>query len=295
LDLQQLENFRVVATNGNVTRAAALLGISQPSLSRAIQRLERDLGAALFEHQGRRTELTQYGRAFLPRVTRLLEEFAEGRREIADLLSADHGVISLGFLASLGADYAPHLVKRFRLTCPNVRFTLIQSWHSALLRKLEAGDIRLCLTVQFRDERYLEWVHLFDQEIVALVPLDHRLAGQKSVHLADLAEEAFVVYEAGSLFRILSDDLCAAAGFVPTVAFEAQDSGSIRGFVSAGLGLAIVPQTSLNVGVHALRILDRSAHRAIGIAWSRNHYLSLAERKFLEFVQADGPLGPSLP
>src|SRR5579864_5072626 len=97
MELQQLDYFQTLAKTQHVTQAAEQLGITQPALSRAIGRLERDLGVSLFDHPGRSVKLNRYGRAYLAHVERALGAMEEGRRELADLVDRESGIIAFGF------------------------------------------------------------------------------------------------------------------------------------------------------------------------------------------------------
>lgn len=283
VDWQQLEYFRVAGRLRHVTRAAEQLGITQPALSRALGRLERELGVPLFRRTGRSTELTRYGEAFLGRVERALRELDEGRRELADLAGRERGMILLGFPRTLGAGYAPDLVRRFRAGSPGVRFTLVQNIASELERRLAAGEIDLLLSWPPRRPE-IAWHEVGEQELLLAVPSGHRLAERRTIRLAEAADEDFVAFEPGNSIRRLSDELCLAAGFTPRIAFEASDSGSVRGFVAAGFGVALVPAIGFETGVRLLHVGAPAARRAIGIAWMQDRYLSGAERAFRDFV-----------
>src|SRR5215475_15922307 len=143
IDWHLLESFRVAGRLQHVTRAAELLGTSQPSLSRSLARLQADLGVPSFERAGRSLRLTRYGELFLARVERALGEIEEGRRELADLTEPERGVVALGFLRTLGAKYIPELVRRFNEANPRVRFNFVQNNSAAIERELERGALDL--------------------------------------------------------------------------------------------------------------------------------------------------------
>lgn len=288
VELEQLEYFRTVGRLQHVTRAAEQLGITQPALSRAIIRLERELGAPLFHHVGRSVRLTRYGEAFLERVERGLREIEEGRRALADLTGEVHGSVSVGFLRTLGAEYVPRLVRQFRKDHPGVRFTFTQNNGAALLAQLHAGEIDCALVSGPPRDARLGWEHVFDQELVLIVPREHRFAKRRSVRLRDVAGDPFISFKPGHAIREVANELCAAAGFVPAIAFEGDESSSIRGFVAQGFGVAIVPATRAAGGVVSLRIAAPAARRGMGIAWVKERYQSAAERAFRRFVVEEG-------
>jgi DNA-binding transcriptional LysR family regulator len=289
MDWRQLDYFRVVGRMQHMTRAAEVLGMSQPALSRAIRRLEGELGVPLFHHVGRSIRLTRYGEAFLARVDRALHEVDEGRRELADLTGAESGTVALGFLRTLAAEYVPQLVRRFRAEYPGVRFSFSQDNGAVLERELESGELDLCFMPPPRENPRLESRLVTEQELVLIVPPDHRLARRENVALREIADEPFISFKAGHAMRRLVDDLCAAAGFEPRVTFEGDESSAVRGFVAAGLGVAIVPAGGPSSGYTALRISEPVARRSIGMVWVKNRYLSEAVRTFARFVIESPP------
>src|ERR1051325_2550432 len=138
-DWHLLESFRVAGRLQHVTRAAEQLGTSQPALSRALARLQADMGVPLFERAGRSLRLTRYGETFLARGERALSEIAEGRRELAALIEPERGVVALGFLRTLGAKFIPELVRRFNVAHPQVRFNFVQNNSAAIEEQIERG------------------------------------------------------------------------------------------------------------------------------------------------------------
>jgi DNA-binding transcriptional LysR family regulator len=288
MDWEQLEYFRVAGRLEHVTAAAERLAITQPTLSRSLARLERELGVPLFVHVGRRVRLTRYGTAFLARVERALHEIDEARRQLADLASTSRGHVALGFLRTLGSDYVPEIVRRFRDRNPDVVFAFTQNNGVELQGQLLAGELDACFMAGPVDDERVVWRRVFDQELVLVVPRGHRLAKRRTVRLAEVRAEPFVSFKEGHSIRTLSDALCAQAGFSPSVAFAGDASNVLRGFVNAGFGVAIVPSENVRDGLVALRITQPPARRRIGLAWVRDRYRSGAERAFERFVLPAG-------
>lgn len=287
MDLLQLKYFQVVAQLEHVTRAAEKLYIAQPSLSQSIARLEEELGVPLFDRQGRRIHLNQFGRAFLKRVERIFLELEEGKREVADMAGLERGSIAL---AVASTQPLPELLSGFLARYPRVRFRLFQQQSLAtVVQQLERGEIDLCISSPPIEEPGITWVPLLTEELFLLVPNGHRLAGRGSIRLIEAAEEAFISLKPGHGLRDLMDDLCKQAGFVPNVAFEGDETATVRGLVSAGLGVSFVAVHSwqaklIDQPVALLRIDEPICRRTIGLAWLEARYLSEATRRFQQFV-----------
>ena len=264
----RLAQFAAVARHEHVTRAAHELGVPQSTLSRAITRLEGDLGVALFTRHGRTVSLTPAGRTFLASAERALaavEQAAESVRADADPAK---GKVAFGFLHTLGWETVPELIRAFRADHPRVRFALVQNYGEAMLERLRAGDLDLCLTSPVPDAPDLVGRRLDEQRLRLVVPDDHRLAARKRVRLAEAADEPFVTLERGYGMRRLLEKLCGEAGFTPRVAFEGEEAETIRGLVAAGLGVALLPPPAVpRPGVRELTVTAPRAVREIGLAW----------------------------
>jgi DNA-binding transcriptional LysR family regulator len=234
--------------------------------------------------------LTRHGEAFLARVERAHGEIEDGRRELLDLTEPERGTVSLGFLRTLGAKYIPQLVHRFSVAHPQVGFTFVQNNSAAIEEQLERGDLDLVFVAVPPGKKGLDWVRVFDQELVLIVPHSHRLARRRQVRLREVAADPFVSFKEGHAIRRMTDDLCKAAGFTPAIRFEGDDSSSLPGFVAAGFGVAIVPpESGRSAEVTSLRIAEPVARRAIGIAWMKGRYLPAGARLFRDFATASKP------
>ncbi len=138
------------------------------------------------------------------------------------------------------------------------------------------------------DNPAFEWRLVAQQELVLIVAPNDPLARKRRLALSEVADRPFVSFKDGH-FRRLTEALCRAAGFEPTIRFEGDDSSSVPGFVAAGFGVAIVsPDSAVAPGVTSLRISKPPAQRAIGVAWAKDRYLSASARSFRDFAIARG-------
>ncbi|MFD3699931.1 LysR family transcriptional regulator [Streptomyces sp. NPDC058646] len=268
----RLAYFAAVARHEHVTRAAQELGVPQSTLSRAMVRLEHDLGVTLFARRGRTVALTTAGRTFLASVGPALDGIARAAESVQHDADPASGKVAFGFLHTLGSETVPGLIRAFRADHPRVRFSLVQNYGEAMLERLRAGELDLCLTSPLPVAPDLVARRLDEQRLRLVVPDDHRLAGRKRIRLAEAAEETFVTLEPGYGLRRITDDLCAEAGFTPRVAFEGEEAETLRGLVAAGLGVALLPPPAVaRPGVVELTVTAPRAVREIGVAWLDGH------------------------
>ncbi|MFJ3147176.1 LysR family transcriptional regulator [Streptomyces halstedii] len=268
----RLAYFEAVARHEHVTRAAHELGVPQSTLSRAMVRLEQDLGVSLFARRGRTVSLTPAARTFLGSAERALAEVEKAADSVRADADPTAGKVAFGFLHTMGSETVPSLIRAFRADHPRVRFQLVQNYGEAMIERLRAGGLDLCLTSPVPDAPDLVARRLDEQRLRLVVPEDHRLAGRRRVRLAEAADETFVTLEPGYGLRRITDDLCTEAGFTPRVAFEGEEAETLRGLVAAGLGVALLPPPAVaRPGVVELNVTAPRAVREIGVAWLDGH------------------------
>ncbi|GGZ18811.1 transcriptional regulator [Streptomyces inusitatus] len=296
----RLAYFAGVARHEHVTRAAQEMGVPQSTLSRAVVRLERDLGVTLFARRGRTVSLTPAGRTLLTSVERALAEVERAAESVRADADPTGGKVAFGFLHTMGSETVPALLRAFRADHPKVRFTLVQNHGEAMLGGLRAGDLDLCLTSPVPDAPDLVARRLDEQRLRLVVPDDHRLAGRKRIKLAEAADDVFVTLEPGYGLRRITDDLCSRAGFTPKVAFEGEEAETLRGLVAAGLGVALLPPPAVaRPGVVELTVTAPRAVREIGVAWLGGHPDTAPVAAFKKFLLSRRghllPADPQLP
>ncbi|MFJ3665993.1 LysR substrate-binding domain-containing protein [Streptomyces sp. NPDC090106] len=268
----RLAYFAGVARTEHVTRAALEMNVPQSTLSRALVRLERDLGVDLFARIGRTVSLTPAGRTFLHHVERALAEIERAAEEVRADADATTGKVAFGFLHTMGSETVPGLIRAFRADHPRVRFSLVQNYGEAMIERLRAGELDLCLTSPVPDAPDLVARRLDEQKLRLVVPADHALATRRRIRLAEAADETFVTLEPGYGLRRITDDLCKEAGFRPRIAFEGEEAETLRGLVAAGLGVALLPPPAVpRPGVAELTVTAPRAVREIGVAWLDGH------------------------
>ncbi|GAA1080690.1 MULTISPECIES: LysR family transcriptional regulator [Kitasatospora] len=281
----QLAQFAAVARLEHVTRAAQSLGMPQPTLSRSVARLEAELGVDLLARQGRTVRLTRAGRLLLTSVERALAELERGAEAARAEADPAAGRVAFGFLHTMGTEAVPALLRDFRASHPRVRFQLVQDYVAAMLERLRAGELDLCLVSPLPDAPDLTARHLDEQRLPLAVPADHRLAGRRRIRLAEVAEEPFVAVEEGYGLRVITDGFCAEAGFAPRIAFEGEEAETLRGLVAAGLGVALLPPALVpRPGVVELEVTAPRTRRAIGLAWVSGRPLTPPAAAFRDFV-----------
>jgi DNA-binding transcriptional LysR family regulator len=284
VDLLQLRYFQTVARHEHVSRAADELRIAQPALSRSIARLEAELGVPLFERRGRRIALNRFGAAFLVRASAALSELDQARQELDDAAGLVRGSVAL---AAETLRTVTDLTASFLASHPEVSFRLYQSPAPVMSAQLQAGQVDLCLASQPLPGASVQAMDLLTEEVLLGVPRSHRLAGRRRASIADLLAEPFVTTRPGYWQRALADQLFARLDGQPSIACEGDEPYAIRGLISAGVGVGLLPamaRRALRPPIAWLHLDAPDCQRTLRLAWRRDAYLSAAAREFRDFA-----------
>ena len=271
-----------------MTKAAEELFIAQPSLSKTIGRLEKEIGVPLFDRQGRVIRLNKFGKAFLEHINTLFRELEEGQRKVRDMAGLEQGEISL---VASSVYWLPDPLHRFQALYPSVRFHLSQCSLAEMPHRLETGACDFCFLSTPLVKPGIQWKPLRTEEILLVVPPTHRLAGQERVPLSEVAHEAVVIEKVGSGLRDVVETFCHQAGFTLRVSYEIDEPAALFAFVQAQLGVGFTTGL-MEKRVHehnltSLHFTNPTCQRTFGIAWHQEHYLSQAARAFHQFLLED--------
>ena len=289
MNLEELQWFVVLAETEHVTEAATELGVSQPTLSRALARFEREAGTRLFDRVNRRLRLNAYGEIMLEHARRGIAEMRTATERIAALRDPDSGRVRLAFLHSLANWYVPEQLRRFRESAPAIGFDLLQGPAHEITRRVLDGQADIAITAPRPDLPGIVWRRLYVDQLCLAVPHGHRLADRAKVRLSAVASEPFIALGEQAGLRQLTDQLLADDEVDPDIVFEATEIPTVEGLVAAGFGVAVVPVprdggTSKTVHVP---LSNAGARREVGVVWARDRALPPPARRFADFLSDD--------
>ncbi len=271
VDLQQMRYVVAVAETASFTRAAERCLVVQSALSHQIARLERELGARLFERTSRRVRLTPAGEAFLPAARQALDAADRARAEVAAAAGEIRGRLAIGIIPTVTAVDLPRTLKDFHSAHPRVRVSLRTGTSEELTSRVRQGDLDVAFLGLPPGTRPtgVRARELARGELVAVLATDHPLAAAGGVDLRRLAEETFVDFPAGTAGRAQSDEAFQAAGVRREVAFEATAVDFMARLVREGLGIAMLPAAFVREvpGLAVLRVRDAPG-RVEYLVWS---------------------------
>ena len=290
MELRQIKYFIEVAKREHMTDAADALHVAQSAVSRQIVNLEAELGVNLFIREGRSIRLTPIGRMFLEKMEQAMDVIEQARREIEESLDPETGTVRIGFPSSLAAYLLPSVISAFRKDHPEVKFQLHQGAYRYLIDSVINGEIDMALLGPLPlQERKVKSEILFMENLFALLPSKHPLANKSSLKLGELRDDSFVLSPKDYVLRDIVIDACRQFGFEPTVNFEGKDIDALKGLVSAGLGVTLLPEItlvdSLPRSTVKIPVVEPHVTRTVGVIIPIDRELLPTELLFYEFMK----------
>ncbi|HWJ77535.1 MAG TPA: LysR family transcriptional regulator [Niallia sp.] len=291
MELRQIQYFLEAAKREHMTEAADALHVAQSSVSRQIVNLETELGVELFIRDGRNVKLTPLGKVFYERMKQLWNMMEDAKREVEESLDPKKGTVRIAFPISMAAHTLPSIIYSFRTRYPEAKFHMSNALYYDLIDGVINGQFNLAMIAPMpkkEKDSKINGSTLFIENIVALLPLHHPLSQQKEIRLRELQSDPFCVLPEGFVFRDQVVQACHDAGFSPQIAFEGKDIDALKGLVSAGLGVALMPETTLVDNTPrstcVIPISDANLTRTVGVIYPTQRKLLPTEELFYYFL-----------
>ena len=287
-DLNDLQAFRAVAELGSFRKAAEAVSISQPALSRRIDKLEEALGVRLFERTTRSVTLTTIGRVFAPSAEQLLDDLDVALLGIRDVSTSRLGHVTIACVPSVAYYFLPGVISAYRRRFPRIRVKLLDSSANEVLAAVLSGEADFGVSFMGSQDPEVEFKALLQERFVAACRRDHPLAGKKRVTWDELYEHEYVSVDKTSGNRLLLDQaLSAVTPRAPSVC-ETRHVTTMLGLVEAGLGVAAVPSMAMPGPDHpiltSVPLVEPIVRRRVGIVRRRGRSLAPAAQAFYEAI-----------
>jgi DNA-binding transcriptional LysR family regulator len=284
--INELAWFMRVAETGNVTQTSDELHISQPTLTRALQRLEEELGTELFERRRKRLSLNESGEILFPHAARAVNEIQAASDRIKALQNPQGGTISLTFVTSFGSWLVPKLLNEFQAVWPQARFTLRGCAADDVLASVRSGEADAGIMSPRPADPTLEWIPLASEPLGLAASSSHVLSSRPSVASSDLEGLPFVALRKEFGLRQITDAYLAANGVAPNIVLEATELSTLWGLVQAGVGVAVLPMREAVPGVTVVPFSGGDAQRLAGLVLDPQRRLPPSGDRFISFVRA---------
>ena len=290
MDLGQLEAFVQVANRRSFSKAAVALFLTQPSVTARIQSLERELGEALFERDGRGVRLTDVGAAFLPHAERVLKALQEGRDALEGLRHLNIGTLRLGSALTVSTYILPKLLKEFRRLYPGIDVSVRTGRSYHVLQMVLADEVQVAVTraITHADVQTIE---LYEDTVLLVTNPEHPFAARGAVTLEEVSGEPLILFDRGSSYRSLIQGLFEDAGIVPREAMELDSMEAAKKMVEEGLGISLLPRVAVEREIELGYLRDikikkvTPPSRRIALIYRRNRRPSRAGLAFIALVR----------
>ena len=288
MTLLQLQYFVALSETLHYTRASEKLHISQPSLSYAINELEKELGVKLFQKEKRAVFLTDYGQRFLPYVKSSLESLENGTHVVRRMAESAPQIVRFGYFHSVSVPLVPSIVDGFIRDNPSelIQFQFSEMPSSEVMRCIHDGALDFGISADRAD--WAESVAILKQPLYLAVPSDHPLADRKSVSLDEFSKESHILIERGTNIRANIDQLFSRHNITPHIAFEVRECNSAIQYVSLGFGVSImswVPAMESNrVRVLPIAEHDKELVRTVYLTYHKTRTISPEAKKVCDYI-----------
>lgn len=253
MDLGQIEAFVQVAQHRSFSKAADALFLTQPSVTARIQSLERDLGEALFERNGRGVRLTEMGGTFLPFARRALKALQEGRDALEGMRNLDIGTLKLGSALTVSTYVLPKILKKYCAAYPGVEVSVHTGRSEQVLQMVLSDDVHCALerTVQHPE---IVTIPLYEDDLALVASPDHRFARTGTASIEDVGREPLILFDKGSSYNQLIQGVFRQHGIVPRTLMELDTIEATKKMVEEGLGIALLPKVSTEREIEQARL-----------------------------------------
>jgi LysR family transcriptional regulator, hydrogen peroxide-inducible genes activator len=242
MEVHQLRDFVTVAHTGSFSQAALKCCVAQPSLSKAVQRLEAEVGEKLLVRSKRRTVLTPAGEMAFHRAVRILNEVDAMKRELAEGRNSKRGVVNVGVLPTIAPYLLPAVVRRFTDACPSQDIIVHEDTTVNLLRMIEMCELDLGIMILPIANRGFQKETLFTDELLLAVSSNHPLAVKEKICLSDLPKEQFLLMKEGHCLGDQIISFCTKNALRLRGFLRSSQIDTIQSFVLSGLGASFVPE-----------------------------------------------------
>ena len=287
-EILDLRAFLAVLELESFHRAAEALHISQPALSRRIQKLEAAIGAPLLERTTRHVAATARGAELVPLVRRMLEEFDGSLFAVRDPGVNRGGLVTIACLPTAAFYFLPTVIRQFNNEYPNIRFRILDLPATDGLQAVARGEVEFGINIMGTADPDLIFDKLVEDPFVLAARNDHPLAARTEVDWSELEPHRLITVHRSSGNRTLLDAALARSNIKLRWFYEVTHLSTSLGLVEAGLGISVLPKTATPLGDHPFLVTrpirNPEVSRTIGIVRRRGAILSPAAERFLQML-----------
>ena len=288
MELDQLRYFLKIAESGSFTRAAEELGVSQPALSRSIQRLEEELGQPVLERKTRSVALTETGQLMQSRARQVLALIDDTKAEISD--DGKTGTIRVGAIPTVAPYLLPGLLKEFSARCPLAHVVVQEDTTDNLLKRCSQGEVDVAILALPIAVRYLDVEELFEEELFLVLPTGHPLANKNKISLTDIETLPFVLLDEAHCLTDNIVSFCRRKHVQPVSVERTSQLATVQELVQLGHGISMVPHMARRIDLSENRVYRSLSGakpvRKIALVWNPYRFQSRLMKSFFDLCRS---------
>ena len=287
MNLKRLEYFCQLAVLGNFTRAAQAVGIAQPALTVAIQKLEQEVGLKLINRADKNSLLTAEGEVLYKLATQLLSQAKQVELELEELKELERGTIRFGVSSMMGSYYFPKILTKFQQKYPKIKIHLVDQGTAALEKMLLNSELDLALVRGDLENPQLRYTELINEEVVAGMVSSHHLATEQTISLAQFCQQPLVLFHEGYFLREVVSQYAKKYHLSLDIRMETNLIELQKSLVRNEVGITTCLSRILeNEKQMTSTPFDPKIEFKLSLAWKKNHYLSKASKVFMTYLSS---------
>ncbi|AXI38316.1 LysR family transcriptional regulator [Bacillaceae bacterium ZC4] len=287
MELRDIQSFIEVANHQSFTKAAEHSYLSQPSLSKAVKKLEEEFHMELLERSTRHIQLTDAGKVVYEQGKKLMSILEETKMLLDELANVAIGEIKIGIPPLIGTGFFPSIAGNFHQQYPNVKLELVEVGARVVEQLVEEGEIDVGIVVLPVDESIFHISSFFTDEFVLFIHKDHSLACKQRVSVKELEKESFILFAKNFTLHEFIINTCKNSGFTPNIAYESSQWDLILELVSSKMGITLLPKViggkQNNPDIVIIPLKEKVLWH-LGIITKKGRYRSFALKKLLEML-----------
>ncbi|TWT33494.1 Hydrogen peroxide-inducible genes activator [Posidoniimonas corsicana] len=288
MDTDQLRQFLRVAERGNITHASEELGVSQPTLSRSIQRLEEEFGQPLLERRTRSIALTDAGRLLESRAKQVLQILDDAKTQIAD--DGQSGQLRIASIPTVAPYFLPDFLRCFHNDYPDAMLVVQEDTTDKLVQRCKDGEIDLAVLALPISAKYLQTEPLFSEPLLLVTATDHPLATKAEVTLEDVEPCAFILLDEAHCLTENVVSFCRQRSIQPVAVERTSQLTTVQELVSLGHGVSMIPAMARRLDESPNRVYRTLAgevpNRTIAMLWNPYRFESKLQRALKERLRS---------
>ncbi len=288
MDIKHMRYFTAIVKHGSMTEAANQLYISQPTISKAINDVEAELGVRLFNRNRKQFELTDAGQMFYDQSEEILRMHEALAYDLKNMVGVQHGHIRIGLPPIMDVSPLMAIMKTFHDKYPKITYQLIESGSGTIEQRLRQYDIDIGITVLPTEGADFDAFTFLSETLCLVVHPNHPLAESRTIGLDALRDADFIMFNEDFYLNEIINSACKNAGFTPKVIAKTSQWHFIEEMIQSELGVCILPKSVaqlLGAPSVAVEITEPVMRWRLGIVWNRDRYMNFITKEWLKHFQ----------